>query len=250
MLRPLPRNSSAAARAGSIAGATRRPAVAAELARGVSVDTLMRSHTFGPNKQEQQGARARHMIHALRQLDSRSIVQGALFDLLFASGDRHLEHVLMKVRGKTDAQRGPSSSRLYPVPCLVLTPVRRTAAPSRSSTTHTPSSCLVTSLGTRQTRSSYQAPTSTRATCTASPSCTAAPCAASVRRPSRPRAPASTRSTGPPCPSITGAMCRAAASAKRCRPSCAPACERSRNRLCARSRTSSTCTRNQSASSG
>ena len=29
----------------------RRPAVAAELARGVSADMLMRSHAFGPNKQ-------------------------------------------------------------------------------------------------------------------------------------------------------------------------------------------------------
>ena len=29
----------------------RRPAVAAELARGVSADMLLRSHAFGPNKQ-------------------------------------------------------------------------------------------------------------------------------------------------------------------------------------------------------
>ena len=56
MFRPLPHEANASARAEAIAAATRRPAVAAELARGVSADMLMRSHTFGPNKQEQQGA--------------------------------------------------------------------------------------------------------------------------------------------------------------------------------------------------
>ena len=77
----------------------RRPAVAAEVAAGVSIDMLLRSHTFGPNKQERQGARARRMIQRLRQLDSRSVIRAAIFDLLFASGDRHLEHVLMREGG-------------------------------------------------------------------------------------------------------------------------------------------------------
>lgn len=55
---------------------SRRPAIAAQLARGVSVDMLLRSHTQGPNKQEKRGARARSMIHRLRSLDSRSVVSG------------------------------------------------------------------------------------------------------------------------------------------------------------------------------
>jgi hypothetical protein len=35
------------------------------------------------------------MAHHVTRLDGRSLVQAALFDLLFASGDRHLEHVLL-----------------------------------------------------------------------------------------------------------------------------------------------------------
>ena len=60
---------------------------------------LLRSHTFGPNKQERQGRRARAMVQQMRALDSRSVVRAAIFDLLFASGDRHLEHVLMREDG-------------------------------------------------------------------------------------------------------------------------------------------------------
>ena len=87
----------AAGRAGE-----RRPAVAAEVASGVSVDMLLRSHAQGPNKQDAQGARARGMLQRLRQLDSRSLILAAIFDLLFASGDRHLEHVLMRTGGGVD----------------------------------------------------------------------------------------------------------------------------------------------------
>eukprot|EP00965_Chrysotila_dentata_P214085 6188011-Pleurochrysis_carterae.AAC.1 len=77
----------------------RRAAVATELARGVSVDMLVRAHTQGPNKQEEHGARAKRMAHLLGRVDSRSIVRAALFDLLFGSGDRHLEHVLLAEDG-------------------------------------------------------------------------------------------------------------------------------------------------------
>lgn len=82
-----------------LAGAERHPAVAAELARGVSADMLLRSHTFGPNKQERQGRRARDMVHQMRRIDSRAVLQSALFDALFASGDRHLEHVMLQEGG-------------------------------------------------------------------------------------------------------------------------------------------------------
>ena len=66
----------------AMARAARRPAVAAELARGVSVDMLLRSHAQGPNKQDEQGLRARRMVQRLCRLDSRSLVHAALFDLL------------------------------------------------------------------------------------------------------------------------------------------------------------------------
>ena len=82
-----------------MATATRRPAVVAELARGVSTDILLRTRAQGPNKQEAHGRSARSMIHQLRRIDSRGVVRAALFDALFASGDRHLEHVLLREDG-------------------------------------------------------------------------------------------------------------------------------------------------------
>ena len=39
------------------------------------------------------------MVHRMRQLDSRAILRAAIFDLLFASGDRHLEHVMLREDG-------------------------------------------------------------------------------------------------------------------------------------------------------
>ena len=39
------------------------------------------------------------MVAQLRRVDSRSLVQSALFDALFASGDRHLEHVMLHEGG-------------------------------------------------------------------------------------------------------------------------------------------------------
>ena len=39
------------------------------------------------------------MIQQLRRLDGRALVRAALFDFLFASGDRHLEHVLLREDG-------------------------------------------------------------------------------------------------------------------------------------------------------
>ena len=54
-----------------LARASRRPAVVAEVARGVSVDMLLRSHTQGPNKQEARGLRARSMIQRLRRAAPR-----------------------------------------------------------------------------------------------------------------------------------------------------------------------------------
>ncbi|KAL1519809.1 hypothetical protein AB1Y20_023316 [Prymnesium parvum] len=79
--------------------ANRRPAIATQLAHGVSIDMLLRTHTQGPNKQEARGAKARDMIQRMRMLDSRSIVRAAIFDFLFAAADRHLEHVLMREGG-------------------------------------------------------------------------------------------------------------------------------------------------------
>ena len=108
VVKPLPPNATARDTASAIAAASRRPAIAAELAHGVSVDMLLRSHAQGPNKQDQRGARARTMVHRLRQMDARAIARAAIFDLLFASGDRHLEHVLLQEDGSLCAAQPPS----------------------------------------------------------------------------------------------------------------------------------------------
>ena len=65
---PAANGSADAARAAASAAAARRPAVAAELARGVSTDMLLRTRAQGPNKQDDKGARARSMIHHLRRV--------------------------------------------------------------------------------------------------------------------------------------------------------------------------------------
>ena len=39
------------------------------------------------------------LIWQLRRVDSTSLVQSALFDALFASGDRHLEHLMLREGG-------------------------------------------------------------------------------------------------------------------------------------------------------
>lgn len=108
------------------AAPARRAAVVAELAHGVSADMLLRSHAQGPNKQEAHGARARGMVQRLRRLDSRSLVRAAIFDLLFASGDRHLEHVLMREDGG-----------------MTLIDNAHTILTSRRNTRHTPNSLFI-----------------------------------------------------------------------------------------------------------
>ena len=54
---PLRRNATEVEAAMAMAAAVRRPAVAAEIANGVSLDMLLRSHAQGPNKQDQRGKR-------------------------------------------------------------------------------------------------------------------------------------------------------------------------------------------------
>ena len=52
----------------------------------MQVDSLIRTHAMGVNKQEVRGLRSRGMIQTLGRVDGRSVVQAAMLDLLFGSG--------------------------------------------------------------------------------------------------------------------------------------------------------------------